>query len=417
MWQAEEVINARQAAFETLYKICYDHAYSNIAVDHALSGLKEGKAFAARLVYGVLERQITLDFLIDQYCSKPKPKLRIILRMGTYQLYFMNKVSSAAAVDESVKLAKANGLTYYSSFINAVLHKIDANRINLECLSDLSVRYSVPQNLINMWIKAYGKDQVLHFLPALNGRPPVFAVANANLTDAETLCGILNKEGTDCSVFNGLVKINASADLTALTAFKSGLFHIQDISCVTALKALDIHDGDTVFDFCAAPGGKSFTASYLCGKNGTVNSFDLHESRVHLIQNSSERLSLKNVKARVNDASLFCAGLGTADKIICDVPCSGFGIIRRKPEIRYKDLDCVKGLAEIQFNILNTSSKYLKPKGRLLYSTCTLNKKENENVVTEFLQCNPEFSLLEMKTIFPGENEGDGFFYSIIERN
>lgn len=411
------MISSRQAAFETLYKVSFNDAYSNIAVDNALSELCDGKAFAARLVYGVLERQITLDYLIKKYCDKPKPKLRVILRMGVYQLYFMDKVTSAAAIDESVKLAKSNGLKYYASFVNAVLRKIDFYRIDINSLTDLSIKYSVPQNLINMWSKAYGKETVENFLPYLNERPPVFAVPNINKTDSFELCEILKKEGVQCSVFENLVKIDASSDITKLNSFKKGLFHIQDISCCRAIAALGVEKGDTVFDFCAAPGGKSFYASYFAGKDGKILSFDLHENRVDLIKSGATRLGLTNISTLVNDASVFNKNLGKADKIICDVPCSGFGIVRRKPEIRYKELDSVKELPDIQYKILSASAKYLKNSGKLMYSTCTLNKRENEKVVEKFVNENSEYSVCDMKTIFPEENGGDGFFYCIIERN
>lgn len=406
----------RQAAFETLYRICYDSAYSNIAVDNALSQLNEGKAFTARIVYGVLERLITLDYIIDRFCDKPKPKLRIILRMGVYQLYFMDKVSTAAAIDESVKLAKANGLKYYSSFINAVLHKVDSNRINIDELDDISVRYSVPQSLINMWIKAYGRETVLQYLPGLNEAPPVFAVPNSFNTDADALCTKLMGEGVRCSVFEDIVKITSSPDLTSLEAFKNGFFYIQDVNCYKAIKALDIKQGERVIDVCAAPGGKSFTAAMFAGKSGEVLSFDLHKSRISLIKEAAGRLGLTNISADVNDACVFNDRIGSADKVICDVPCSGYGIVRRKPEIRYKELDSIKGLPDIQLKILNVSAGYLKNGGRLLYSTCTLNRRENEAVIDRFLNENKAFSVLQMKTLFPGENDGDGFFYCVLER-
>lgn len=411
------MISSRQAAFETLYKVSFNDAYSNIAVDNALSELSDGKAFAARLVYGVLERQITLDYLIKEYCDKPKPKLRVILRMGVYQLYFMDKVTSAAAIDESVKLAKSNGLKYYASFINAVLRKIDSNRIDINSLTELSVRYSVPQNLINMWSKAYGKEAVENFLPYLNERPPIFAVPNINKTNSLELCELLKSEGVQCSVKEEFVKIDASSDITKLNTFKKGLFHIQDISCCRAIAALGIQKGDTVYDFCAAPGGKSFYASYFAGENGKILSFDLYENRVDLIKSGAKRLGLTNVSAKVNDACVFNNSLKKADRIICDVPCSGFGIVRRKPEIRYKELDSIKELPNIQYKILSTSAKYLKNSGKLMYSTCTLNKRENEKVVEKFIEENGEYSVCDMKTTFPEENGGDGFFYCIIERN
>lgn len=406
----------RQAAFETLYKICYDSAYSNIAVDNALSRMDSGRAFAARLVYGVLERQLTLDYIIDKFCTKPKPKLRVILRMGVYQLYFMDKVTAAAAVDESVKLAKENGMQYYSSFVNAVLHKAASNRINIDGLDDLSVRYSVPQSLIDMWIKAYGRASVLKFLPALNSAPPIFAVPNLRKINARTLCAVLTHEGVICSEYKGLVKINSTPDISSLESFNNGLFYIQDINCFQAIKALKIKQGDSVIDVCAAPGGKSFTAALAAGEAGRVLSFDLHKSRVSLIEQSAARLGILNVEAGINDASVFNCKIGKADKVICDVPCSGYGIARRKPEVRYKELDTVKDLPAIQTKILSASANYVKKGGRLLYSTCTLNERENEDVVEKFISYNKDFSVMQMKTFFPGENDGDGFFYCVFER-
>lgn len=408
---------ARQTAFNTLYKVFYGGAYSNIALDDALGNLCAGRAFASRLIYGVVERRLTLDYILSLYCKKPKPKLLVILRMGVYQLYFMDKVTSAAAVDESVKLAKANGMGYYASFVNAVLHKINDNRIDIDGIEDLSVRFSVPQNLINMWIKAYGREKVLSFLPFLNDNPPVFAVANLYKTSAAELAKTLQSNGLSSEVHGGLVRMDSAPDLTSLDAFKKGLFHIQDISAYKAVSALKIKDGDTVVDFCAAPGGKSFTASYFAGSSGNVYSYDIYPQRVSLIEKGCERLGITNVSAFVNDASVSIEGVPRADKIICDVPCSGFGTARRKPEIRYKELDSIKELPELQLKILNNASRCLKSGGRLLYSTCTLNKRENEKVADAFLEKHPDFEMKDRKMIFPGNDGGDGFFYCIFERN
>lgn len=408
---------ARQRAYETLYKVFYGGAYSNIALDESLRSLESGRAFAARLVYGVIERRLILDYIISMFCRKPKPKLLVILRMGVYQLYFMDKVSPAAAVDESVKLAKANGLGYYGSFINAVLHKISSKKIIINNIEDLSIRYSVPQDLINMWMKAYGRENVLSFLPCLNERPPVFAVPNKNKLSASALANALISEGVSCEKYEELVKIDESSDLSALKAFKNGLFHIQDISAYKAVSALKISAGDTVVDVCAAPGGKSFTASYCTGANGKVYAYDIHQHRVSLINSGAKRLGLSNVYAQVNDASVFSDKIPLADKMICDVPCSGFGTVRRKPEIRYKELDSIKQLPAIQSNILSVASGYLRSGGRLLYSTCTLNKRENDSVADHFMEDHPDFAMVCKKTIFPGEDGGDGFFYCIFERN
>lgn len=408
--------NSRQIAFETLYKIFYDDAYSNIVLDKALQELESGKAFVTRLVYGVIERKLTLDYIISKYCDKIKPKISIILRMGVYQLYFMDKVPASAAINESIELAKHNGLGFYSKLINAVLHKINDNRIHLDCIDDLSIKHSIPMHLINMWKKAYGEETVNSFLADINEGAPVFAIPNTLYVDADELLYELNCEGIDGETADGAVMIVSAFDLNKSKAFENGLFHIEDISCYKAVKALGIRKNDTVIDVCSAPGGKAFTAAEIMENCGTVYAYDLYPQRAALIEQGAKRLNLTAVKARVNDALIFNENISLADKIICDVPCSGFGIIRRKPEIRYKDLDSIKELPEIQFKILETSSKYLKQGGRLLYSTCTLNKKENEKVVERFIAENDGFNVAESKTFFPAKCCGDGFYYSVIER-
>lgn len=408
--------NLRQIAFETLYKIFYDDAYSNIALDKALSYTDSGKAFITRLVYGVVERKLTLDYIIEKFCKKPKPKVLVILRIGIYQLYFMDKVPSSAAINESVLLAKNNGLNYYTKLINAVLHKIDQNRIDIDNIDDLSIKYSVPTNLISMWNKAYGKDNVNAFLPYVNGNTPVFAIPNTKYVDSDELLYELNCDGVEGEIVDDVVMITSPFNLTSLKAFKNGLFHIEDLSCYEAVKALNVCENDVVLDVCSAPGGKSFTAAEMMNDRGKIYSFDIHNHKIDLIKESANRLVLNSIVAKINNAAEFNNDIEKADKIICDVPCSGFGIIRRKPEIRYKELDSVKELPKLQYQILETSSKYLKNGGKILYSTCTLNKRENEKVVEKFLDSYKEFTLVESKTIFPTEFGGDGFFYSIIER-
>lgn len=408
--------NSRQIAFEALYKIFYDDAYSNIVLDKALQELESGKAFATRLVYGVIERKLTLDYIIGKYCDKVKPKVNVILRMGVYQLYFMDKVPSNAAINESIELAKNNGLGFYSKLINAVLHKINDNRIDIDGIDDLSVKYSIPIHLIHMWKKAYGEDTVHAFLTDMNEGAPVFAVPNTLYVDADELLYELNCEGIEGETADGAVMITSAFDLNKSKAFENGLFHIEDISCYKAVKALGINKNDTVIDICSAPGGKAFTAAEIMDNCGIVYAYDLYPQRAALIEQGAKRLNLTAVRPGINDALIFNENICPADKIICDVPCSGFGIIRRKPEIRYKNLDSIKELPEIQFKILETSSKYLKQGGRLLYSTCTLNKKENEKVVERFIAEHNDFVVSESKTFFPAKCSGDGFFYSVIER-
>lgn len=407
--------SARLIAFETLYKIFYNNSYSNIAVDNALENVSSDKAFISALVYGVVERRLTLDFFINKYItSPPKPKIMTILRMGAYQLLFMDKVPSSAAINESVKLTFDIKQDYYSRLVNAVLHKIDNYRVMPD---DMSVKYSVPEHLINMWVKQYGRDKVEEFLPFVNERPPVFAIPDSLYVDSDELCYELMSEGVDCEAYDDYVLINSGIDLNKSKAFKNGLFYIEDLSSYECAMALGAQAGDTVFDVCSAPGGKAFTIAQSMENNGKIFAFDLYESRVGLIKTGADRLGLTSIVTSVNDATVFNESLPLADRILCDVVCSGFGIIRRKPEIRYKELDSIKELPSIQLNILETSSKYLKKGGTIVYSTCTLNKKENEGVVTAFLKNNSDFTLDYDKTIFPTLLGGDGFYYAVIKKN
>lgn len=409
--------NSRLVAFEVLYEILKDNAYSNIAIDKMLKTVDTDKAFVSSLVYGVIERKLTLDYILNQYLEgKTKPKVKILLYIGAYQLYFMDKVPSSAAINESVELAKEVGVAYYKSLINAVLHKVDDNRIDFDAIDDLSVKYSCPSHLINMWKKAYGEENTLCILSAINEKPPVFAIPNTLYVDAEECLYELNNAGIQGEVVDDVVMITSSFDLNKCKPFKDGLFHIEDLSSYNCAKALGAIDTDVVFDVCSAPGGKTFSISEAMNNKGSVYAMDLYEHRVGLIKQGANRLGLTNINACVNDALKFNDTLGFADKILCDVPCSGFGIVRRKPEIRYKELDSIKELPQIQYDILTVSSKYLKTGGRIMYSTCTLNKKENEKVVERFLQDNGNFNLVSEKTTFPSQYGGDGFYYALMEK-
>lgn len=407
--------NARLSAFDMLYDIIYGGAYSNIVLEKGLKAVEsKDKGFVSRLVYGVIERRLSLDYAINKFLNgKTKPKVKILLYIGAYQVLYMDKIPDAVAVYETVSLCDNIGLSYYKKLINAVLHRIIDYKTEFDVIDDLSIKYSCPQHLINMWTKMYGEDNVVDILESINNRPPIFAIPNSNYVDAEELYYELLTAEIDCEIFNDVVKINSSFDLSGLKAFNDGLFYIEDYSSYSCAKALGAKSDDVVLDLCSAPGGKAFT---IAQSGATVYAYDIYEHRVELIKKSAQRLGLSNIITDINDALIYNANIPVADRIICDVPCSGFGIIRRKPEIRYKNLDDIKELPQIQYNILSTSSRYLKSGGVIIYSTCTLNKKENEQVVDRFLNDNTDFSLVESKTVFPTKNGGDGFFYSILKK-
>lgn len=432
-------MNPRQITSEALNKIEKEGAYSNIALDFLLSKTTldtRDRSFVSNLFYGVIERKITLDYQAGLYLSKPisklKPEVLTALRMGIYQLLFMDKVPSSAAVNESVKLAKNNGFSFASGMINAVLRKIDKNGLILpepENFSEfLSVKYSCPVWLINKWIKEYGKADTEGILDSSLGAGNNYIRVNNTLTDSENLINRLKSEGIEASKtdIDNCLKINFSGSaIEKSTSFNEGLFHVQDAACQLCSKALNVKEGDRIYDLCAAPGGKSFTIAEELNNTGEVISFDIHEHRVTLIQKGAERLRLSCVKAQKGDAAFFNETLALADAVLCDVPCSGFGIIGKKPEIKYKDPDETKKLPEIQLNILNNGSRYVKVGGRLVYSTCTLSKSENEKVCKKFLSQNNNFISVkplneyfdeEYITLMPHKNGTDGFFIACFER-
>ncbi len=411
-------MNPRLAAFDALYDIIYNDAYSNLKVNNILSEVdKRNKGFVSALIYGVIERKITLEYIVSQYLhSRTKPKVKLILIMGAYQIYFMDKIPPSAVINESVELSKTVGVSYYSKLINAVLHKIDIQRIDIDSIEDLSIRYSCPPNLIKMWQKAYGEEKTVAILDSSNKRPPVYFIPNRTYVDAQELSYELSCCNIENEILGDVVRTSSAFSLHSCKAFDDGLFYIEDLSSYHCAKRLGAQPGETIIDVCSAPGGKAFTIANDMKNEGKLLAFDLYEHRAKLIEDSCARLGIKIIETAVNDATVYNPEIPIADRVLCDVPCSGFGIIRRKPEIKYKNLDSIKELPKIQSKILEISSLYLKVGGTLIYSTCTLNKKENENVVSDFLQSHTEFVLIEQKTTFPSNDGGDGFFYAVIER-
>lgn len=417
--------SARQVAFEALLKVHRDGAYSNLVVDSLLKENKElderDKAFVCNLVYGTLDRLILIDYNLGLYLNQPvrklKPELHTILRMGTYQLLFMDKVPSRAAVNESVNLAKVNKSSFAASLVNAVLRRVSDNGIRLPEGSEtdpeyLAVKYSCPEWIISLWIDAYGIDNAISLAEKALESAPIVIRVNTTKTTPEELIWKLAEEGVvseKTDIMPDALVISNTGSVENLEAYKNGLFHAQDIASQLCCMALDAKDGETVFDLCAAPGGKTFTIAECMNNTGVVRSFDIYQSRVELIKNGAKRLGLDNVYSYLSDAAIFNENYGLADKVLCDVPCSGLGIIRRKPEIRFKNKSEIDGLPELQYRILCNATKYLKDGGRLVYSTCTLNPKENSEVCDRFLKEHPEFTAVRVHTDLPRYSENDKY--------
>lgn len=431
-------MTSRELTVQALLKM-EDQGYSNLVFDalcREYSMTKQDTAFAAALFYGCVERKLTLDAIIGRFSSVSVSKLdRTILqllRIALYQIFYMETPESAA-VNESVKLAKKLGKARLSGFLNGVLRAVlrdteRAKQLPEDPFEAMSFSYSCPQPLIRMWDKHYGRERTLQMLKASLGQPPLFIRVNTLKTTTEKLREQLEKEGIETephpNLPNCLRLIHAGA-IEKSECFIKGLFHVQDASSQLCAQVLDAKPQERVFDMCAAPGGKSFTIAQWMQNTGELLSFDLYSHRTALIQKGADRLGIQNLRARAQDASEYDSSLGLADRVLCDVPCSGFGIIRRKPEIKYKSLDEVKDLPEIQYKILETSANYVKVGGILLYSTCTLSHHENEKVIRRFLQEHPEFTpssfpqergeLPGQLTLFPDDTH-DGFFMQRFQK-
>lgn len=433
---------SRAVAFEILLKVHMDKAYSNLALDASLENQSFSaveKSFISALVYGVTERTLTLDYQLSRYLSQPlkklKPQVLVILRMGAYQLLFMDKVPVSAAVNESVKLAKNNGCAFASGLVNAVLRKVSQNGLVLPDEKDrikrCSVEYSCPEWILNLWKENYGEDNAIKIAENSVGAVETVLRVNTLKTNCDELISILSQEGikAEKGIVENSVVLSKSGSLRELKSYKDGLFHVQDIASQLCCKALEAKERERVLDICSAPGGKSFTTAEYMNNNGEIVSCDIYESRLKLVSSGAERLGINIIKTRENDASLYNEELGLFDKIICDVPCSGLGVIRRKPEIRLKTMAEVDKLPEIQYSIMKTTSQYLIKGGVMIYSTCSLNRDENENVFYRFLIENPDFESVKVLpdieridkdtdtlTLLPNIHGSDGFFISALRR-
>ena len=434
--------DVRKIAFNTIYRVLFDEAYSALALS---SAIKENNlnsldaSFLSHLVYGVIERKILLDHIISQY-SKIKPKkienkTLLILELGVFQLLFMDKVPSSAAVNESVKLSKKVGAYKSSGFINAVLRNMLRNDLKYtlpdekKSVKYLSIKYSCPEFLVSKWISQYGEVNTVGILEGLAHRPPLSIRVNTLKTTKDELKAELIKEGVkvfEVPFLENALNIEDTGAIDKLKAFKDGKFYVQDCASQLCCEILDSKEGMTLCDVCSAPGGKSLYSAIRMNNKGKIYSYDLYDHKIKLIKDSCSRLSVDIIDAKVRDALSKEDKLPSCDRLLCDVPCSGFGIIRRKPEIRYKKATIVDNLPQLQYSILCTNTDSLSIGGVLVYSTCTLCDEENKAVVEKFLLEHNDFEPVplelpegidrfvdepeHMLTLLPYKNMTDGFF-------
>ena len=417
-----------------------NEGYSNLVIDKALRSTsldRRDAALASTIFYGVLERKLTLDYYLKSCLKDPKKKLdkvaRMALRCAAYQICYLDRIPDSAAVNETVNAVKAKGKASLSGLVNGVLRNLIRNKENLRLPEGddpraLSLRYSIPQELILLWQRSYGKEITQALLDSFGKKSELFLRVNTLKTTTEELKTSLEEQDAVLEAIpfpTGSAILRDCGSPVSLPQFAEGLYHVQDLSAQLVCEMLDPQLGETVCDCCAAPGGKTFTIAEKMNGTGSVFAFDLHPGRVKLISDGAKRLELPNVIARTADAAKPFENVPQMDRILCDVPCSGFGVIRRKPEIRYKSLASVKELPQLQYDILRNAAGYLKPGGVLVYSTCTLNPAENGEVARRFIEENPGFSPMTINlpgirrvipepdhhfTMMPFSGASDGFF-------
>lgn len=422
----------RKIAFDIIYDVKYNKAYSNIAINKKLkkSDLDyRDRGFITELVYGTLSKLILLDYIIDVNSSISLNKISksalTAIELSIYQIMFMDSVSGFAAVNEGVKLIKKVDKRA-SGYANALLRNISSNKghVNLEIIKDkaekLSVEYSVSKYIVSRFLRIYKEEFTIELLKKLSERPKLTIRTNTLKISSKELENLLIKEGIEVEKSNMIEDafyIKNLKNIGSNELFQKGYFMVQDISSMLAARELGAEEGEEVLDMCSAPGGKTFYMAQMMNNKGKIDAMDISEHKLKLLSDRASELGIDIINVHKKDATLFDEKmLAKYDKILIDAPCSGFGIIRRKPEIRYKEYLDVKDLPLIQSKIIENAGRYLKPEGTMVYSTCTLEKKENKDIVMAFLENNKGFILEDMKELYPNVDETDGFFIAKIKK-
>ena len=434
-------MGARETALNALIACRRDGAWVNGALKDTIARDRlnqKDAGLATRLCYGVVQNRGKLDFYLQQLLTGKgnlHPVVRDILHLGLYQLYELDKIPDSAAVNESVALTKKYCKNPKApALVNGVLRSAVRTRGQLKAPSGYAEKYSHPEELIALLKQNLPKGTLEPMLIADNAAPSTTIQVNTLRISAEALREKLEARGIS-AVPHGIVPdclvISGTGSIDALPEFQQGLFYVQDPAAKLSVLCAQLPQAEIrVLDCCAAPGGKSFAAAIAMGGKGIIDSCDIYPHKTALIENGAKRLGMANITAHCQDASLTVADwVGAMDVVIADVPCSGLGIIRKKPDIRYKNLEETRELPELQKAILANQAKYVKPGGVLIYSTCTVLKRENEEVVRWFLEENRDFSLEKlplpeglpenetgMLTLIPGQYDTDGFFISRLRR-
>ncbi len=421
-------MTARECALKALYDIETNGAYTNAALKTALKSDEFSAAdrgFITELIYGVTANKGALDFIISKFSKiklkKLSPWVLNILRMGIFQMYYMDKIPHSAACNEAVKLAGRYSHQSGRGFVNGVLRSFSREADSFafptsgDVVADLSLVYSYPEWITKRLVEGIGARQCEELYKE-NNRPHHTAVrVNTLRTDADSLCKILNDEGIIAERIsepdNALI-IKGSINIERSKAYKEGLYSLQNLSSQMAVQVLDPKPGDTVIDMCAAPGGKTCAAAERMNNCGKIIAFDMFDHKIELINKSAKRLGISIIEGQTADSQIIQPQLaGSADRVIADVPCSGLGVIHKKPDIKWHRSEADIGeLVQIQRNILETAASYVKDGGVLMYSTCTIAEEENRLNTEDFLCKHPEFEKVFEKQILTTHMGESGFY-------
>ena len=432
-------MSARDTALSVLIDCRKNGAWMDAALKQHLSRDRLDRrdaALATRLCAAVLQNRMLLDAWISRYLkgklSALQPVVLDVLRLAVCQLRFFDKLPPNAVVNEAVEQAKRLANPRAAALVNALLRAMLRDPAKLTLPTELSLRYSHPAALVELLRENVGEEKLEALLASHNEAPPANIQTNLLKNDTPTLRDSLEAEGLhaeahpwlpDCLLLSG-------GGIEQSAAFREGAFYVQDAAARLAVLALSPEPGERVLDCCAAPGGKSFAAAVAMQNRGELISCDIHPHKTKLIEAGAERLGISLIRALQKDASVpDPAWAGSFDRIIADVPCSGLGVIRKKPDIRYKELAPTERLPQVQRRILEAQATHLKPGGTLVYCTCTVLRRENEAVVESFLADHPEFYLepfavpgvgtveTGMKTLLPCDDGTDGFFIARLRKS
>ena len=395
-------------------------------------------ALAATLTYGVMQNRMLLDHYLEQVVSgglsRLQPAMLDILRLGAYQILLLDKIPDSAAVNEAVEQTKRYVNQKAAGMTNGALRALSRKKGSLNEPRDLATKYSHPQALVELLMQSVGESQIEPFLRADNEPAPTCLQVNPLLSDPDEVERALTEQDIlfrKHPWLSGCYLVTGTGNLARLELFASGKVYVQDASAKLAAMAAGVRPGMRVLDTCAAPGGKSFSLAMEMKNEGSVTSCDIHAHKISLIEKGAARLGISIITAREADASKFQEEFKDGfDVVVADVPCSGLGVIRKKPDIRYKDLAPTERLPAVQAAILENVSRYVRPGGALLYSTCTVLRRENEDVANAFLARHPAFHLEAfpvpdglggqnggMLTLYPHVHEADGFFICKLRKN